>query len=232
RVAVLTWRFFLFASRRFGDKQGAVLSFCGPACLVALVLAWAALITVGSALVIQPNLGVSIQASDGATPRDFISALYAAGSSLAVVGASDFKPRSAVFQMYFLFNSLAGVSMLSLTLTYLMQIYTALHQRNSLGFELELGTEETGDAALLLAGLGPQGQFGPVYSSLANMAAEMSRVKQSHHFYPLLFYFRFPEPYYSVSRFSLVSLDAATLIQTALDDGEYSWLQRSDAVTQ
>src|SRR5581483_1833873 len=36
----------------------------------------------------------------------------------------------------------------------------------------------------------------------------------------------------SVSRFSLVSLDAATLIQTALDDGEYSWLQRSDAVTQ
>src|SRR4051794_7406992 len=40
-------------------------------------------------------------------------------------------------------------------------------------------------------------------------------------------YLRFSEPFYSVSRFTLVSLDTVTLIQSALDDEEYSWLKES-----
>jgi hypothetical protein len=45
-----------------------------------------------------------------------------------------------------------------------------------------------------------------------------SLAKETHHFYPVLFYFRFREPYYSVSRFALVSPDTVTLIKSALDD--------------
>ena len=47
----------------------------------------------------------------------------------------------------------------------------------------------------------------------------------------MLFYFRFEEPLYSVSRFSFVLLDLATLIETALDRQRYGTLVNSAPVT-
>ena len=64
--------------------------------LVALIFVWAAGLALGSALIMHPHLGGGIRGSGGSTPRDFMSALYAAGSSLSFVGSSDFKPQSAV----------------------------------------------------------------------------------------------------------------------------------------
>jgi hypothetical protein len=111
-----------------------------------------------------------------------------------------------------------------------MQVYSALQRRNELALKTHLQTAETGDAAELIARLGPCGQFTSGYSSFAEMAAEVSSTKEAHHFYPVMFYFRFRNSYYAVSRFSLVSLDAAALIRTALDASLYGWLQESAAV--
>jgi hypothetical protein len=57
-------------------------------------------------------------------------------------------------------------------------------------------------------------------------------VKETHHFYPVLFYLRFEETYYAASRMLLVALDAATLIRTALDPRELGWLQESAALAE
>ena len=228
----LTWRFFGWASRPFGHRRGVILSFCGPVILVLLVLVWAFGLTLGTALIIHPNLGTAVSASSGPTPTDFVTALYAGGSSLALVGASDFTPQTGAFRMVYLFNSLVGASVISLTLTYLMQVYTALQGRNTLGIKVYFLTGETGDAAELIAALGPRGQFDAGYSDFADAAVEMTQVKESHHFYPVLFYFRFREPYYSVSYTALVSLDTVTLIKSALDDQQFAWLKESAAVRQ
>ncbi|HEX8265807.1 MAG TPA: hypothetical protein VF596_10400 [Pyrinomonadaceae bacterium] len=48
----------------------------------------------------------------------------------------------------------------------------------------------------------------------------------------MLFYFRFSEPHYAVSRFTLLALDSVTLIKSALDDQKYEWLKESAAVAQ
>jgi hypothetical protein len=48
---------------------------------------------------------------------------------------------------------------------------------------------------------------------------EMSRrMKEYHHFYPVLFYFRFAESYYSNSKSSRMLLDTVSLLKSALDD--------------
>ncbi len=101
-------------------------------------------------------------------------------------------------------NSLIGMSVMSLVLTYVMQIYNALRSRNALGLAIQTLSNETGDAAELIAGLGPQGQFNSGYNNLSTLASNACAVKESHHFYPLLFYFRFTEPYYSVSKTATV----------------------------
>jgi hypothetical protein len=217
-------------AKRVPSRSGKILSFAGPIILVMLLLAWGVGLALGSALVLHPHMGSGIKASSGPTSTDFISALFAGGSSISIVGAGNFEPKSGGFMMFYLFNSLLGMSVISLTLTYLMQIYSALHSRNSKTLLLDIGAGRTGDEAEFVAGIGPQGRFDAGYAGLTNLAASIVSLKEAHHFYPVLFYFRFEEPYYSISRFTNIALDAMAIIKTALDGKQYRWLIESGAV--
>ena len=230
RLARGIWLLFRKVSQRFPAKRGFIFSFCGPLILVILVLVWGLLLTCGTGMVIHPMLGTSVQVSVGPTPTDFASAMYAGGSSVAIVSASDFVPKTTTFRVFYLLNSIIGISGFSLALTYLMQIYTALHQRNALGLKIHLMTGQTKDAANLVAAVGSGGVFES--GDLSELAAELVRTKESHHFYPVLFYFRFTDSFYSVSNFALVVLDAVTLLKACLDEQQYGALKKSAAVTQ
>jgi hypothetical protein len=98
--------------------------------------------------------------------------------------------------------------------------------------KVHLLAAETGDAAELIAGLGPQGRFEIGHATLAGIAVDFTDIEESHHLYPVLFYFRLPEPFYSISRMSLVALDTVTLIKAALSDEAYAWFKESASVTQ
>ncbi len=232
RVAVATWHAFRWGARPFGRHRSTVLTFCGPFVLVLLVFFWSMALAGGAALMLQPALGSAVRAGTGATPTDFVTALFVGGSSLSVLSASGFEPHTSAYKLFFLLNSIVGTAVTSLTLMYLMQVYNALQRRNTLGLKLHLLAAENGDAAELLAGLGPQGQFSSGYTVLAEMAAEMTHVKESFHFYPVLFYFRFRKPHYSVSRITLMCFDTVSLLKTTLSDEQHGWLKESAPVAQ
>ena len=183
-------------------------------------------------MIIHPELGTGVRASSGETPTDLVTSVFVGGSSLSIVGASDFAPHTAAMKVMFLFNSVVGTSVISLTLTYLMQIYAALRERNALGLKMHAMSAETGDAAELLAGLFPDGELSGGYDDLSELAGELSETKEAHHFYQVLFYFRFREPYYSVSRTTLLALDTVSLIKSALADDKAGWVKKSAAVQQ
>jgi hypothetical protein len=151
---------------------------------------------------------------------------------MSIVGASDYGPTSRGYKLLFLFDSLAGMSVTSLTLTYLMQVYTALRSRNTLGLKVHTQSGETGDAAELLARWGPRGRFEGGYNNLSTVAGELAAIKETHHFYPVLFYFRFEDAFYAPARILLIALDAAALVRTALDPRELGWLQESAALAE
>jgi hypothetical protein len=230
RLARLFW-LILRGGRASKPHNGRLLSFCGPFILVALLLTWSMLLAIGAALIVHPLLGTTITNSSEATPTDFVTAMYVAGSSLSIVGASNFAPQSAGAKLFFLVNSVIGTSVISLTITYLMQIYGALRSRNTLCLKIHALSGETGDAAELLAHLLANNALSAGYNNLSELAAETTEVKEAHHFYPVLFYFRFPEPFYSVSRSCLIVLDAVALIRSALPQ-DAAWLKQSGAVTQ
>jgi hypothetical protein len=230
RAAHLTWIGFRRAAEAAGGRRGVVLSFCGPVILLLYVLLWAGGLTLGAGLIIHPGLGTGVQAGSGQTPTDFPTALYAGGSSMAIVGASDFRPTTDAYRVVYLANSLIGMSVTSLVLTYVMQVYGALRQRNALGLQLHLLSGETSDAGELLARLGPRGQFSAGYSHLATLGEAMAAMKEAHHFYPVLFYFRFRQPYYSVSAQAHLVLDTASLIRSTLAGEDTAWLKEAAAV--
>ena len=226
------WGVFRAASKRFSRHSGTVLSLAGPVIVVLLIGFWALGLTVGAALVIRPEIGLSIRSSGSGTPTDFVTALLIAGNSLSIVGSGgDYSPHSTGARILFLLNSLIGASVLSLVLSYLVQVYAGLRERNSLALVIHLMTNSTGDAAEMLARLAPDGEDSNAISELGNLARSVAAVKEAHHFYPLLFYFRFEDPLYAVSRFSFVLIDLVTLIDTALDPQRCGSLVRSAAVT-
>ena len=224
------WKGLVWVSKFFGRGQELFLSFSGPAILMTVLLSWSLLMALAAALIIHPNLGMGVQATQGETPRDFITALYVGGTSLAFTGVSDFSPKDSFFRLFFLLTSIIGVSLVSLNVTFLMELYSDLKERNALGLKVHILSSETGDAAEVIAHLGPQGSFDGGYNNIVDWAAETATVKESHHFYPMLFFFRFREPFYSVSRTTLTSLDTVSLIKSALDNEEFGWLKESAAV--
>ena len=227
----VVWAALRATAQLFGKGRGRVLSFGGPLIVISLIGFWALGLMVGAALVIRPELGAAIRPSSGDTPSDFITAILVAGNSLSIVGSGDYAPHTAGTRILFLINSLIGTSVLSLVLSYLVQVYSALRERNTLALTIHLMTASTGDAAEMLARLGLDGGSSDATSELSNVARSLVATKEAHHFYPLLFYFRFEDPLYSVSRFSFVALDLVTLIGTALEEQRFRSLIHSAPVT-
>ena len=231
-VCAWEWRLFRQIAKLFGRRAQLFLSLCGPAIVVSLISWWALLLTVGAALIFHPYLGSAITTSSGPTPTDFVSATYAAANSMSIVGSSGFSPQTSTFRLIFMLNSLVGMSVISLTLTYLTQIYNALQQRNSVGLHLFLLSGMTGSGAEMLVRIAPQGRVDSGFSTLSDLASSVAQLKEMHHFYPVLLYFRFEEAYYSVSFVTSVVLDCVSLIESAFDAKEYEWLQSSGTVAE
>lgn len=213
-----------------GRRHTGILDYCGPLQLVAPVVMWGLLLALGAALVIHPGLGAGVESSSGTSDTDFITALLVGGSSMSIVGASDYGPTSPGYKLLFLFDSLVGMSVTSLTITYVMQVYTAVRSRNTLGLMMHGQSGETGDAAEMIARWGPRGRFEGGYNNLSTLAGGMAGSKETHHFYPVLFYFRFEDVFYAPPRMLLLALDAAALVRTALDPRELGWLRDSAAL--
>src|SRR3954468_23171157 len=231
RLGRALWLGFREASKLApSGRRDRVLAYAAPIIVLTVLAVWIVLLMLGAALVIHPHLGTAVTSSSGPTKTDFMTAFYAAGNSITLVGSGNFSPQTSAFKAFYIVNSFVGMTMISLTLTYLMQIYNALQRRNTLALAVHEATGETGDAADLIGAVGPQGNFNNGYTHLAQLASEMRAVKESHHFYSVLVYFRFNEPYCTLSRLTTVLLDAVTLIKSGLDDDEFKSLKESAAV--
>jgi hypothetical protein len=232
QLACVVWRIFRGGSRPFTRQRDKVLSFAGPITLVLLVVVWFIGLVCGAGMIIQPGLGTSMRASDRDTPIDFVTAVAVAGDSMTTVGGTDIAPKTAFARLFQFVIAFLGILVLTLSVTYFLEVYNSLQRRNTFAMKLHMMTSGTGDAAELVAGLGSTGKFDVGYTHLAEMAAEMVAFEESHHFYSVLLYFRFREPHYALSRLALVTLDAVTLLKSALDDREYAWLKEAAGVTQ
>src|SRR5206468_4405029 len=69
-------------------------------------------------------------------------------------------------------------------------------------------------------------------TELTKLSNELANLHESHHFYESLFYFRFREAHYDIARVAVLVMETATLIRSALDEGEYAWLKHSAPAAQ
>lgn len=205
----------LAVARRSRHRLG-ILSYCGPLTLLGLIALWIGALVAGAALAIHPLLGTAIVAHDAPTPTDFAAALYAAATGLAVNGANDFVPTNAAMRLAFVGGSIIGVFITTLTVTYLLQVYTALQRRNALALDFDLYSCLEADAARVLISLAPRGDFSLSATNLAELAEGMGAMGEAFHFYPVVFYFPSGNVRNATARMLQMALDTVTLMRSAL----------------
>lgn len=206
------------------------LSYCGPTLLVLVVLVWVLLLLYGFAFIAWTALGDGVQAEQGQTPTDFATALYYSGYMLTTLGVGDIVPKNDFYRSLAILEAALGFSTFTLTITYLLAVYSALTQRNIFALRLHHQTVQTADAAELLARHGVGGSFDHARDDISDMALNLLTLLESHHAYPVVHYFRFRENYYALARVVFVAMETATLIRSALDQDQYRSLIQSPAV--
>lgn len=232
-LARTAWQFFRsFVWTFVPKKRYQLLSYSGPAIVVIIVAAWALLLTFGFALISWTGLGTAIQASQGQTPTDFFTALYYSGFSLTTLGTGDLVPQTSAFRLLVVLEAALGFSIFTLTITYILSVYSALIRRNTFALSLHHRTNNTADSAELLARLAADNNLNTIQQDISNMARDLIYLLESQNTYSVLLYFRFRQTYYALPRIMYLSMDLVTLIKSALDTEKYRSVVESAAVTE
>lgn len=232
-IARATWQLFRCVARTIvPKKRHQLLSYGGPTIVVVIVAAWVLLLILGFALISWTGLGTAIQASQGQTPTDFITALYYSSFSLTTLGTGDLVPQTSVHRLLVVLEAALGFSTFTLTITYILSVYSALTRRNTFALSLHHRTNNTADSAELLARLAAGNNLNNIQQDISNMARDLIYLLESQNTYSVLLYFRFRQTYYALPRIMYLSMDVVTLIKSALDAEKYRSVVESAAVTE
>lgn len=219
--------FHLVAKALSGRRRNALLGYLGPVQIVLSIAAWFLMLLVGWAMIYQPALGSGIRAISGPTDTGWANALYYSGFSLTTLGVGDLEPVSSPYRLLTVVQAAIGFAWFSMVITYFLSVYGSLISRNAFAQGLHQRTQRTGDAVELLVRSADGADFPELAGQLSSSAGFLRDIYQRHRFYPVLRYFHYREPHYSLPHVLTVTLDMATLLKTAFDPEYYARLIRS-----
>lgn len=185
-----SWR----VSRAGGHRAGSAV---GPAAMVAVILLWVALQTLGWALIYLPHVPDGFAYSAGIDPArypDLAEAIYLSAVTLATLGFGDMVATHPGVRAVSPLQALTGFALLTAALTWFTQIYPPLSRRRALA----LGLKGLADSsyAETLQGVDPS----IVTRVLDALAAQVTTVRIDFAHHSEGFYFQEQDPALSLAR--------------------------------
>lgn len=139
-ISAPTLSFFWRLSMKLGRKKHHhLLSFVGSGLLLLLLVLWTGLIWTGWFITFSadPRSIINTQTHQ---PAGVVARVYFTGYSIATLGNGDFMPASKLWQIGTAFMTLTGMGTLSLEITFLFNVLTAVvEQRTLAAYIADLG---------------------------------------------------------------------------------------------
>jgi hypothetical protein len=133
-------------------SRGFVLA--GPLGLVVVFATWAALLTVGWALVFLPHVPEGFRRSGAGPPdNEFVEAINMSLVTLTTLGFGDVTPAAGWLRIVVPLEALLGFGLLSASISWLLLIQPALARRRSLAYEVSLLRKAEEEMGLSVADL-------------------------------------------------------------------------------
>lgn len=214
-----TWQLWILMlpKCRSSKRRDTFLSYFGPLSLLALFMAWAALLVTGFALM-QWAAGSSFYIAAPGLPVGFWTDLYVSGTTFFTLGLGDVTPRSSLAHVLTVVEGGLGFGFLALVIGYLPTIYQAFSRRevNITLLDARAGSPPSA-LELLRRHASDHGRQG-MHELLRDWEQWSAELLESHLSYPVLCYFRSQHDNQNWLGALTTILDACALVIVGLED--------------
>jgi len=204
------------------SRRHAWLNVVGPLLLPLLVATYITLLITGFALIYYPHIGEGFTHDHPHSGRLFDEALYFSGVALTTVGYGDIVPVRAHLRALAVVESASGFALISLAITYLLSVYSALERKRAAALSLYHQSGEGADASGLIAYHFVDGSFYGLRESLRQTTRDIQAMLESHVEHPVIHYFHPRETYKGLPRILFLVLETCAVLRAALHQKEYS----------
>jgi hypothetical protein len=195
RVNRATWWMVRTATAPLPRRLRSYLRCLGAPLMIPTTLAvWLSLLIVGFALLYQPGLDAGDFDIPARTEPGFLLALYTSIVTLSTLGYGDVTPTVPLFQMLAGLQALIGFALLTLAISYILNVYSVLQHLSLLGAELQQQSADPADPQGLLAthltAAGPDS----LGTRLESLRQRLLLYHEGLRRYPIVYFFRSREP--------------------------------------
>jgi hypothetical protein len=203
-------------------RRHRLLNVVGPLLQPLLIILFIALLALGFALIYYPRMPSDFTVRAEAASSPFMAALYFSGTTLTTVGYGDIAPHTAGMRLTALFEAASGLALISLSITYLITVYSALERKRAVAISFYHQAEEGANVAAFITHHFVAGRFYSLETTLRLATRDLQELLESHVEHPVIHYFHPVEVYKSLPRVLFLALETCAVIRSCLDEGEYA----------
>jgi hypothetical protein len=219
----IVWRVMRAVAFRLSrPRRHRLLNTVGPLLLPSLIFIYIVLLIVGFSLIYYPRMPSQFIVGPEARTNTWSEALYFSGITLTTVGYGDIAPRTLAMRAVSMFESASGFVVISLAITYLLTVYSALERKRTIAISIYHQAEEGADVAGLLSFHFVDGRFYGLQDTLRSATRDLQSLLESHIEHPVIHYFHPVEVYKGLPRVLFLLLETCTVIRACLDRDEHS----------
>lgn len=183
RVARWSWQLALACYRRL--PHHALLTIAGVMIVFGVMATWLVLALSGWSLIFSAADG-AVLASDTGAAADTADRLYFVGYTVFTLGNGEFRPGQGTWQLATVLASGTGLAMVTLSITYLVPVASAVADRRRLASTIAALGDTPHD---ILIGSWTGNGFGLLGQHLRTVTTLIQAGRQQHYTYPVLHYF-------------------------------------------
>jgi len=204
-LAKLIWKILFLLSRQ--KAQSRLLNYAGMIITISILTTWILLAWAGYAFIFISDAD-SIRHGQTNAIATIWEKVYYAGYSLSTLGNGDFYATSAFWRVFTIIVALSGLTMVTIAITYLIQVITAEIEKRQLALHIAVlgGTPQS-----ILLNSWDGKNFQQLENDLSTLTPKILSHSQHHMAYPIIHYFHSNRLRESTS-VNLAALDEAVTI--------------------
>jgi hypothetical protein len=197
-----------------------LLNMIGPLLLPLLIVVYIVLLVLAFALVYYPHMPGGFHFGVPHPEPGWVDAVYFSGCTLTTIGYGDIVAREAPLRFIALSEAATGLALISLAITYMLTVYTALERKRAVAVSLYHQAAEGADVAGFIAHHFVEGRFYGLRDALRTVTRDLQGLLESHIDHPVIHYFHPVEVYKGLPRMLFLLLETCAVIRAALDREE------------
>lgn len=210
RLTTIIWKIFKFI---IPNRKHKTLSLAGPFILAVTVVSWVFFIWFGWTLIFYSDpSSLLVKATNSIA--DFSDAWWYIGYTMFTVGNGDFTPQGDTWQVLSSFVAFTGMSMVTLSITYVLQVVSAVANKRSFASDIT-SIGKTAEKFVIKQWTGDN--FGAIELQLNTLSSQLSALNEQHMAFPILHYYHAAREEKSQDIAIAVLDDALTIIKLGME---------------